>query len=258
MAYYAIERSSDYLAHYGIKGMKWGVRKAIESGNSRKLDRAYRKATKKLAKLEDKANINKQKSLAESRNTAAKLLGRFGLLNAGVAVGGHLGANASREKAWDVRYNELDPVEGLKKYKSWESYRNHVEDAARKYDNLEASANKLRNLSLGIGAASLGTAAIAKLASNKAKKRTTPQGHKAAAMERDAWRSEMRKAFKGTKYNKLPGSKELKSKATKNYIDASTDAYRQFYKDRDENAYNKRRKHLQRIYRYNYKFADSL
>ena len=37
--YYAVERSPEYLAHYGIRGMKWGVRKAIASGNSRRLGR---------------------------------------------------------------------------------------------------------------------------------------------------------------------------------------------------------------------------
>lgn len=49
---YAVERSDEYLAHYGIRGMKWGVRRAIASGNSNRLDRQYKKAQKKLAKLE--------------------------------------------------------------------------------------------------------------------------------------------------------------------------------------------------------------
>ena len=54
--YYAVQRSDEYLAHYGIKGMKWGVKKAIERGNDRALSRQYRKAQKKLAKLEKRAN----------------------------------------------------------------------------------------------------------------------------------------------------------------------------------------------------------
>jgi hypothetical protein len=52
---YAVERDPNSLAHYGIRGMKWGVRKAIESGNSARLSRQYAKAQKKLAKLESRA-----------------------------------------------------------------------------------------------------------------------------------------------------------------------------------------------------------
>lgn len=52
---YAIERSDEYLAHYGIRGMKWGVRKARERGNAAGLSRQYAKAQKKLAKLENRA-----------------------------------------------------------------------------------------------------------------------------------------------------------------------------------------------------------
>ena len=51
--YYAVVRSTDHLAHYGVKGMKWGVRKAIARGNQKALDRHFRKAAKKLAKLQD-------------------------------------------------------------------------------------------------------------------------------------------------------------------------------------------------------------
>jgi len=47
--YYAVERSSDYLVHYGVRGMKWGVRKAIDKIRSNmRMSRNYMKAQKKL------------------------------------------------------------------------------------------------------------------------------------------------------------------------------------------------------------------
>lgn len=52
--------TEDFLAHYGVKGMKWGVRKAIASGNARRLGRQYNKAAKKLAKLEKRAASGKK------------------------------------------------------------------------------------------------------------------------------------------------------------------------------------------------------
>lgn len=77
---YAVQRDDEYLAHYGIKGMKWGVRKAVESGNSRALGRAYRKASRKLARLEKRANNGK------------KYAHRAALLGAGAAAAGGLAA----------------------------------------------------------------------------------------------------------------------------------------------------------------------
>lgn len=37
--YYAVIRSTDHLAHYGVKGMKWGVRKAIKDFKQKHADR---------------------------------------------------------------------------------------------------------------------------------------------------------------------------------------------------------------------------
>lgn len=77
---YAVERDGAYLAHYGVKGMKWGVRKAIERGNDRALGRQYRKAAKKLAKLEKRAASGKKYAKRAAR------------LGAGAAVAGGLAA----------------------------------------------------------------------------------------------------------------------------------------------------------------------
>ena len=85
---YAIDRSDEYLEHYGIKGMRWGVRKAIERGGTglgnRRLARQYRKAQKKLAKLEKRAN------------SGAKYARRAAALGAGAALAGGLAAQGTR------------------------------------------------------------------------------------------------------------------------------------------------------------------
>lgn len=60
-AYYGIERSSVYLEHYGIKGMKWGVKKAITKGDKAALKRHYDKATSKLHRLHTAANLVEQR-----------------------------------------------------------------------------------------------------------------------------------------------------------------------------------------------------
>lgn len=78
--YYAVERSPEYLAHYGVLGMKWGVRRAIKSGNSAKLSRQYTKAQKKLAKLEKRAT------------KTGKYARRAALMGAGAAAAGGIAA----------------------------------------------------------------------------------------------------------------------------------------------------------------------
>lgn len=82
--YYAVQRSDEYLEHYGIKGMKWGVRKARASGNSRALGRQYRKAQKKLAKLEKRAaNGKKYAKRAAAYGAAAAAAGGLAAVGTG-------------------------------------------------------------------------------------------------------------------------------------------------------------------------------
>ena len=77
---YAVDRSDEYLAHYGIRGMRWGVRKALASGNERRLAKHQARAQKKLAKLQRQAT-----SQDKYNKRAARLA-------AGAAVAGGLAA----------------------------------------------------------------------------------------------------------------------------------------------------------------------
>ena len=80
--YYAVVRSNNELAHYGVQGMKWGVRKAVERGNSAKVNRLYRKAEKKLNKLNNKADVKMQERNRNYHREAATAHGVIGGLSA--------------------------------------------------------------------------------------------------------------------------------------------------------------------------------
>lgn len=81
--YYGVSTpSSDFLAHYGVKGMKWGVRKALNKNDAYKLAYHYDRALRKKASLKEQAN-----SKEEKENAKAYAAGGGALLGAG-ALGG--------------------------------------------------------------------------------------------------------------------------------------------------------------------------
>jgi len=226
--YYAVERSPEYLAHYGVKGMRWGVQKAIASGNTKRLSRQYAKAQKKLAKLNAKADINQQKQRAEKFDKSSKFYRKVGRVGLGLAVAGTGGsaltthvltpgimkryhdrrkmindaaisdynAAASGHAAWTTSKAKEDALKMHRQNQAWA-------------DAEHRSANTFKNVSQAIGAAGAGTAigaysgaALHKIIANRARKRATAEGHKKAVAERDAWQKEMNRAFAGTQYAK--------------------------------------------------------
>ena len=109
--YYGVTRSEEYIAHYGIKGMRWGVRKAIEKGNDKKLSRLYRKSQKKLYKLNTKADIDMQKELAKRHTKRAIASAGVGAL--GLAAYG--GITSGARKALSEARTGIDSIRKRKK-----------------------------------------------------------------------------------------------------------------------------------------------
>lgn len=252
---YAIDRSDEYLAHYGIKGMKWGVRKAIETGNGKKLDRAYRKAAKKLAKLEKRADsgskyarraavlgagaavagglagIGPRKATAKSVAAANKYLGggaaakiarldagknvintlngRGNALTAAANANKYLGGNAAtkigRLNAGISAQNAINKgvsstVSNANKYLGG--------NAATKIGRLDTGKSVMKNgisnnTVARLGAAALGAGLAGAAGYNAYRAATT----KRAARKAAEFKSEMNKAFAGTKYANGGGNK---------------------------------------------------
>lgn len=135
----------DYLAHYGVKGMKWGVRKAITTGNEKALNRHFRKAAKKLAKLQD-IGLNPKKYAAKSAAYGAAAAG-----TATVAISGTHGLSSIiRSSAKNLR-NKAASAEALANMGNiistdYSSYKNpaakaYLDQSAKKFEKADAIDN---------------------------------------------------------------------------------------------------------------------
>ena len=217
--YYGVASTptDDFLAHYGVKGMRWGVRKAIEKGNTKALSRHYAKAQKKLAKLNAKTDIGIQQAKADKLNKVEKRAAKIGATGAGTIAGLHLSSDISgvlgriyARKALDARNKYRNSIENYDSIAA-----DQARDLARTYEHasdraygrksrIEGNFNpSVSGIGQMLGAAtigSLGAAAVAKGKAIAAKRRTTAEGHAKAVAKRDAWKKEMNSAFGGTKY----------------------------------------------------------
>ena len=94
--YYGDLPYSESLAHWGVKGMKWGIRKARPVGSGVSKSFGYKRAEKKLARLQAKANsaeLIKRANRLDKVSKGARVVGRVGL---GAAAAGTAGTMVSR------------------------------------------------------------------------------------------------------------------------------------------------------------------
>ena len=198
--YYGVVRSEEYLAHYGIKGMRWGVQKAKYKGNDRALARHYAKAQKKIKKYKDRMNVDKQEEAYNYHHGKfmRSALGTFG--TGAVGLGGLLGSQAM--------YNNRVPSGFVNVF-------THDGKTGKTVRKLQAtygpstSANVLGGIGLAGAAAEIGLAAKSGYHAGKAaaaQYRSTKSGHmktvRKYAPKVRQWETEVDRAFAGTKYGK--------------------------------------------------------
>lgn len=229
MEYYGREPSSDFFMHYGVKGMKWGVRRAIEKGNNKSLARHYKKAAKKLRVLDWKANPEEQMKYAKQHDKIAKAGLSVGLTGLGIATGagfGHRILKNQYNKAYDAFYYPGWSKDAIKRAQTFESGNRELYDTmsrkrlaeATQYQNAKDNllnygnaAVKVQDIAGRVGSIGLGMGLGAKAVSANAKWRAT-KGNTKMVQNRNAWKKEMREAFKGTAYQNLPSYEKLRKK----------------------------------------------
>ena len=227
--YYAVERTGDSLAHYGIKGIKWGVRKAIQSGNAKALGRQFRKAEKKLAKLEKRgANGKKYAKRAAKLGVAGAALGAAGALgsfqNINVGAGkltGALNTHLGHRVARQVRGGKLkniDEARNMMASSPEKGIQRGLANAVNEYNTWgskklsDATGAVTRHGAIRIGTMAAG-AGLAGAAGYNAYRAATAKRNRQKAAQ---FRSEMQKAFKGTQYaNQMPAQYTPKQKKRK-------------------------------------------
>lgn len=134
-------RDDDYLAHYGVKGMKWGVRKASGTGSRKSIKqkareivaKGYKAASNRAVRNAIQQNQEARQKLARAKELAgAKSLGDF----ASMTVGNKRNARVHRVNA--EMYDELA------KYSNRKRTRNKYKAAAENSRTFEKYYDRVR------------------------------------------------------------------------------------------------------------------
>ncbi len=200
--YYGVTRTSEYLMHYGVRGMRWGVRKAIERGNDRALSRQYLKARKKLERLQARANSNnllQKANRLDKVSRGARIAGRVGLGTAAAGIAGKVGSGHAANAS--IKYfNDRVHTRGAIREQLLEQYNRRVGLAGKVRD----ASSVAKNAGVGLAAAGYGTAIATKLRANALRKRASSNSAymRKARQKANAWKQEMNRSFAGTRYAK--------------------------------------------------------
>jgi hypothetical protein len=230
----------NYLAHYGVKGQRWGIRKyqnedgsltqlgkehySVGSGGNEKFDKSYRKETKKFQKLSDKADIDVQKEQAKIHDERAKKAAKIGV-KAGLTAASLIGVgNLAANKLTDLSNRDFRNIMALnsaekKLFRDYDVYnfssevnniekvRDSIGRSARSRDDAWKIAEPFALTAvLGASAAAatgLGYAAYNKIAAGVNKHRLTDKGHAKAVAKRDAQYKKITNMVKDTPYAAL-------------------------------------------------------